>query len=31
LEEALKVHGNEGFELTQIVGIRYIFKRQKMD
>ena len=29
LEEALKLHGEEGFELVQIVGSRYHFKRQK--
>jgi hypothetical protein len=29
LDEALKVHGEEGFELIQIVGDRYYFKRPK--
>jgi hypothetical protein len=29
LEQILNTHGEEGFELAQIVGSHYCFKRQK--
>jgi len=29
LNDALKEQGKEGFELVQVVGKRYYFKRQK--